>query len=64
MQKLLSGTLSKYGEHATNRLAVDELDLPQNAVIVDVGSEPVQLCDMLPPLPLKGVSLGSIPYPE
>ena len=28
---------ANYGEYATNRLAVDELDLPADAVIVDVG---------------------------
>ena len=28
---------SNYGEYPTNRLAVDELDLPADAVIVDIG---------------------------
>ena len=28
---------ANYGEYATNRLAVDELDLPMDAIIVDVG---------------------------
>jgi len=28
---------SNYGEYPTNRLAVDELDLPPDAVVVDVG---------------------------
>ena len=28
---------ANYGEYATNRLAVDELDLPVDAIIVDVG---------------------------
>ena len=28
---------ANYGEYATNRLAVDELDLPVDAVIIDVG---------------------------
>ena len=28
---------SNYGEYPTNRLAVDELDLPTDAVVVDVG---------------------------
>lgn len=28
---------SKYGEYPTNRLAVNELDLPKDAVVVDVG---------------------------
>jgi ubiquinone/menaquinone biosynthesis C-methylase UbiE len=27
----------KYGEYATNRLAVDELYLPNNAIVVDIG---------------------------
>ncbi len=53
-----------YGEYATNRLAVDELDLPQNGVIVDVGCGTGSALRHAASIASKGCLIGVDPVPR
>lgn len=55
---------ANYGEHATNRLAVDALDVERDAVVVDVGCGTGSALRSLAPRVPEGRLIGVDPTPR
>ena len=54
----------KYGECATNRLPVEEIQLPSNAIIVDIGCGTGATLRRAADFVTKGVLIGIDPVPR
>ena len=55
---------NKYGEYATNRLAVDALDIPDQSVVVDLGCGAGAALRRVASLGTKGKLIGIDPVPR
>jgi ubiquinone/menaquinone biosynthesis C-methylase UbiE len=55
---------ARYGEHATNRLAVDALDVARDAVVVDVGCGTGSALRRIAPRVPEGRLIGVDPTPR